>query len=77
MSRPKPRKRPVRAPTSPKPDFDDILGQFSDAIAFVECSVKAFEADDRGGPANLVLEHGLAALRAALTGLDRVIAQLE
>lgn len=73
QKRPKPPARPAV-----QHELSDVLGAFSDAIAFVEVVIGSLEADDgRGGPELHVLEHGLAALRLAYTQLDRAIVQEE
>lgn len=70
-------KKAARPKSRPAPDLDSVLGQFSDALAFVECAVGA-QDDLKGinGPALLVLEYGLAEIHKAYSALDRAVAEL-
>lgn len=62
------------------PDFDEILGHFSEALALVECAHSALDAvqEIEGvglaiGAAVLTVERGLAELRRTYTELDLAI----
>lgn len=74
---PKGSKKAARRKPIPPPDLESVLGQFSDALAFVECAVGA-QDDLKGinGPALLVLEYGLAEIHKAYSALDRAVADL-
>lgn len=55
----------------PKVDLDEILGEFSDALAFIECVITALQSSDDSGPELLVLEHGARELRRVYSLYDR------
>ncbi len=57
-----------------RPDLSEILGQFSDARAVIECVARLLD-DWESGPANeaVCLRHGLKLLDAAYNELDRAI----
>lgn len=59
------------------PDLDEILGQFSDALAIAETAYEALnvlqEGDEPIGAAVLTLDRGLSELRSAYTELDFAI----
>lgn len=76
-SKPKSLKKAAKRKPIPAPDLDSVLGQFSDALAFVECAVGA-QDDLKGinGSALLVLEYGLAEIHKAYSALDRAVADL-
>ena len=64
-----------------RPDWDQILGLFSNALAVVETACTALEAtqdDQRGraGPAILTLGKGLKALERIYTDFDLAISAL-
>lgn len=56
-------------------DLHHLAGQFSDALAFVECALMALSEDERVCPAVLVLEYGLEILRRVHRDLDDASAQ--
>lgn len=63
---------------APKPpDFDEVLGHFSEALAIVECAHSALDAAQETagvgraiGAAVLTLERGMTELRRSYTELD-------
>lgn len=63
-----------------KPDLDEILGHFCDALALAETAYEALDALQEGdkwiGGAVLTLDRGLQELRDAYTELDLAILRL-
>lgn len=69
------------ARTDNKPDLDEILGHFCEALAIAETAYEALKAlqekDGKWiGAAVLTLDHGLQELRHAYTELDLAIMRL-
>lgn len=67
------------------PDYDEILGRFSEALALVEAAYHIFdaaqedwdaEAAAKGCPAVRVLDHGIKRLRRAYSEVDMVFLPL-
>jgi len=54
-----------------KHDLNEILGTFTDAMAFIEVAVNSLDGESgRGGPELPVIYHGLLVLKKACNQLD-------
>lgn len=77
-SEPKP--KVVGSSHDDRPDFAEILGRFSDALALVETALSALETaqEDESpiSPAVLTLQRGAHELQDVYTEFDRAIASL-
>lgn len=75
--------KPKVASSSPddRPDFSEILGRFSDALALVETALSALETAEEDelpiSPAVLTLQCGVRELQDVYTDYDLAIAWLE
>ena len=73
---PKKRNKPPVLNEGRRPDWDEVLGQFSDALGIVETAHRALEANEEHFPSFSdvsTLRVGIEALKRAYTQLDLAI----
>jgi hypothetical protein len=74
MSAAKAKKVRAKSLESDEPDLNEILGTFTEAMAFIEVAVNSLDGESgRGGAELHVILHGLLVLKKACNQLEQVL----